>query len=325
VNTATKVSAYALALAIVFGGAWAAGAAAGPLGTGDVSSSAAHGAGHEETPTAQPAESTLPGLASADNGYQIVPDQVAVPLGAAEPFRFRILGPGNAPVTAFDVEHEKRLHLVVVRRDGSQYQHIHPEMAADGTWSVPLTLAMAGSYRVFADFKPSGGIKATLGTDIQVAGQYEPVQFPGPVRTATVDGYEISLAGELTAGKSATVVATVKRDGRPVDTLQPYLGAYGHLVALRGSDLGYLHVHPLGEPGDGKTAPGPEIRFAVEVPTEGRYRLFVDFQHEGKVRTADFTLDTSGVPAPSASPTPAPPPSQAPDAGHDDDDHGHGN
>jgi hypothetical protein len=322
VNTATKVSAYVLALAIVFGGAWAAGAAAGPLDTDEMASDPAHGAGHVETPTAQPADSPLPGLAAAGNGYRFDLSQTAVTTGATEPFRFRILGPGNTPITAFDVEHEKRLHLVLVRRDGSQYQQVHPEMAADGTWAVPLTLTAAGSYRVFADFKPSGGTKTTLGADVQVAGQYEPVQYASPVRTATVDGYEVSLTGDLAAGKSATVVATVKRDGQPVTTLQPYLGAYGHLVALRASDLGYLHVHPLGEPGDGKTTPGPEIRFAVEVPTEGRYRLFLDFQHEGKVRTAEFTLDTSGAPAPSTPTASVPPPSQAPDDGHNDD---HGN
>ena len=37
---------------------------------------------------------------------------------------------------------------------------------------------------------------------------------------------------------------TVTKDGQPVTDLQPYLGAYGHLVALRAGDLAYLHVHP---------------------------------------------------------------------------------
>jgi hypothetical protein len=106
-----------------------------------------------------------------------------------------------------------------------------------------------------------------------------------------VDGYQVTLDGDLTAGKSSNVVATVTRNGQPVTDLQPYLGAYGHLVALRATDLGYLHVHPLGEPGDGTTTAGPQVRFAVEVPTTGTYRLFLDFQHEGKVRTAQFRVD----------------------------------
>jgi hypothetical protein len=71
--------------------------------------------------------------------------------------------------------------------------------------------------------------------------------------------------------------------------LQPYLDAYGHLVALRGGDLAYLRVHSDGEPGDGKTSPGADITFYAEVPRAGTFRLYLDFQHQGKVRTAELT------------------------------------
>ena len=54
-------------------------------------------------------------------------------------------------------------------------------------------------------------------------------------------------------------------------TLEPYLGAFGHLVAIRAGDLAYLHVHPEGETG---------LRFVVDVPTAGVYRLFLGYQHE---------------------------------------------
>lgn len=75
----------------------------------------------------------------------------------------------------------------------------------------------------------------------------------------------------------------ITRDGKPVSDLQNYLGAKGHLVALRSADLAYLHVHP--EQSD-------EVKFAVEVPTAGTYRLFLDFRHQNEVRTAEFTLTT---------------------------------
>jgi hypothetical protein len=77
-----------------------------------------------------------------------------------------------------------------------------------------------------------------------------------------------------------------------VTDLQPYLGAYGHLVALREGDLAYLHVHPDGHPGDGTTAPGPDVVFGAEVPSPGRYLLFLDFRHDGEVHTAPFVVDT---------------------------------
>jgi len=83
---------------------------------------------------------------------------------------------------------------------------------------------------------------------------------------------------------------SVSRNGKPVTDLQPYLDAYGHLVALRASDLAYLHIHPMGSPGDGVTAAGPEIGFHMTFPSAGDYRLFLDFQHAGAVRTAEFTV-----------------------------------
>ena len=86
---------------------------------------------------------------------------------------------------------------------------------------------------------------------------------------------------------------TVSRHGAPVTDLQPYLGAYGHLVTLREGDLAYLHVHPGGEPGDGQTKPGPDVEFGAEVPSAGRYHLYLDFRHDGVVRTAPFTLEAS--------------------------------
>ena len=44
------------------------------------------------------------------------------------------------------------MHLIVVRRDGTGFQHLHPELGADGTWRAPIALDDAGAYRVFADF-----------------------------------------------------------------------------------------------------------------------------------------------------------------------------
>ncbi|GAB2859738.1 hypothetical protein [Lentzea nigeriaca] len=279
-KTGHKVAAYGLALALVFGGAWAAGAAVGP--SGGASAPDAAGAMNHGEHKAEPAK-VPPGLSVSDNGYTLQ-------LHDNESLGFHISGPDGKPVTKFAVEHEKRLHLIVVRRDGSNFRHVHPQMTPDGMWSVPLTLTEAGSYRVFADFKPEDGPKTTLGAEVQVAGDYRP-RTHADSRTFTVDGYEVTLGGELTAGSASTVTVAIGKDGKPVTDLQNYLGAKGHLVALRAADLAYLHVHP---------EDSAEVKFAVEVPTAGRYRLFLDFQHEGKVRTAEFTLSTVGSPTPAA-------------------------
>lgn len=68
--------------------------------------------------------------------------------------------------------------------------------------------------------------------------------------------------------------------------------------------LAYLHVHPNGEPEDGTTQPGPDISFTATAPSPGAYRLFLDFQHNGTVHTAAFTIQ-SGAPAADQSQQPA--------------------
>ncbi|MGI5507228.1 hypothetical protein [Lentzea sp. CA-135723] len=268
-NTATKVTLYGVALAAIFGGTWAAGAAAGPPETPPPAHTEAHDT-HEQAPSQLP-----PGLSVSDNGYTLRLDET-------KPGTFHIEGPDGNPVTKFAVEHEKRLHLIAVRRDGSNFQHVHPQMAENGTWTVPLTFPEPGSYRVFADFRPESGPKTTLGADVQVAGDYEPRQHPNS-RTFTVDGYEVTLKGDLDANAASTVEIDIAKDGKPVTDLQDYLGAKGHLVALRADDLAYLHVHP---------EQSGQVKFAVEVPTAGKYRLFLDFKHGDTVRTAEFTLTT---------------------------------
>jgi hypothetical protein len=284
-NTAARLSAYGVALALVAGGGWAAGTAFGPFSgpaeahSGeDSGEDTAHGDGHGGTAAAvvdQPG-----GLASSQGGYTLTPTSSTLTPGATTRFTFRVTGPGGAPVTAYDVEHEKRLHFIVVRRDTAGYQHLHPELAADGTWAVPITVAGAGSYRAFADFTPSGAEPRTLGVDLFAPGLFQPVEHP-EARVADIDGYRVRLDGDLVPGRSSRLTATVTKDGREVTDLQPYLGASGHLVALRGGDLAYLHVHPA----------GPGLTFAAEVPSAGTYRLFLDFRHGDVVRTAEFTVE----------------------------------
>jgi hypothetical protein len=123
-----------------------------------------------------------------------------------------------------------------------------------------------------------------------VPGGFAPQGLPEPSATAVVDDYTVTLAGDLQPGTESELTLSVSRDGRPVTDLEPYLAAYGHVVALRDGDLAYLHVHPDGAPGDGTTQPGPDVVFHTTLPTAGSYRLFLDFKHDGVVRTAAFTV-----------------------------------
>jgi len=300
-RTPLKLGAYALGLVAVFAAAIGIGNIVGPSTTAPTAHTDTAHDGSDSAPK-------LPGgLQVAQDGYRLAPLTTTLSTGPATPFRFRILGPDAEPVTRYAISHDKDLHLIVVRRDLAGFQHVHPQRDADGTWSVPLSVTGAGQYRVFADFQPAERTEGlTLGVDVAAPGDYQPRTLPAPARTATVDGYTVTLTGDLTPGTASKLTLSVTRDGAPVRDLQPYLGAYGHLVALRDGDLAYLHVHPDGAPGDGRTPAGPQITFYAEVPTTGSYRLYLDFQHNGTVRTARFTAHAdAAVVAVGSEPAPA--------------------
>ncbi|HEX2316963.1 MAG TPA: hypothetical protein VHJ17_24670 [Thermomonospora sp.] len=229
------------------------------------------------------------GLLVSQDGYTLEPETTVLRPGSTD-LRFRILGPDGEPVTAFTEIHDKRVHLIVARRELTGFWHLHPEHLGNGLWSARVDLPEAGAYRIFTDVSPAAlGRTLTLGADLAVAGNYEPQPVPAPGTVTTVDGYEVTLTGEPSHHEGRHLTFTVRKDGRPVTDLQPYLAAYGHLVVLRAGDLAYVHVHPAGEPGDGVTAPGPDVAFHVALPGPGTYRLFLDFRHGDVVRTAAFT------------------------------------
>ena len=289
-NVLARVAGFGALLAVVFGLAWVVGTRVGPVGEPVAAHSEEHEAGHDHASATAERDEVPGGLMVSDAGYSLdLADSELAP-GSERRLAFTVTGPDGRPVTAYDEEHGKRLHLIVVRRDFSGFQHVHPTLDDRGTWTVPVDLA-PGAWRVFADFKPTGGDAVTLGSDLVVPGATSPSVEAPVTRTATVDGYTVTLRGDLVAGEHSMLTLSVAHAGRPVTDLQPYLEAYGHLVALREGDLAYLHVHPGGEPGDGKTTPGPDIEFGAEVPSAGGYNLYLDFKHDGVVRTAQFALD----------------------------------
>ncbi|MGW7211446.1 hypothetical protein [Streptomyces collinus] len=295
-NTATKVTTFAASFAVVVGAAYALGTVIGPVaamvdpaGHPTRKPSEGHADGHQASAHEAPPAG---GLQSSDGGYTLELKTPHLEADRRAELRFAIRDKEGRPVTAYRTEHGKQLHLIVASRDLSSYQHLHPTRAADGTWSAPITLPDAGDYRAFADFTPAaeGSKNLTLGADLAASGTYQPKALPAPSRTAEVDDYTVTLDGRLRPGSAQELTLTVSKQARPVTDLQPYLGAYGHLVALRSGDLAYLHVHPHGTPGDGTTRPGPDISFTATAPSVGAYRLFLDFQHKDTVRTVAFTV-----------------------------------
>jgi hypothetical protein len=226
------------------------------------------------------------GLAISLAGYTMEVGSKTLEASREEMFEFRILDRTGHVVRDFDEQHGERMHLMVVRRDLVHYQHLHPSLAPDGTWSVALALPEPGVYRTFANFSV-GGEALTLGADLAVPGTFEVARLPDPTDVAHTDDYEVILeAGAPTAGTESSLAFHITSGGREVGQLDPYLGALGHLVALREGDLAFLHIHPTG-------GIGARLTFHAAFPSMGRYRLFLQFTHEGRVRTAGLTLEVT--------------------------------
>jgi hypothetical protein len=257
-NVAARIAAFAIALAGVGGAAALAGAAIDPGRPGGSDQSAK---GHGMAMQAHASD------------LRLVVDTPGFERGVSAPMRFRIVDAADETVRDFDAKHTKRMHLIVVRRDLTAFQHLHPRLAADGTWTTDLRLPDAGSYTAFADFS-HGGESQTLASDVRVNGDAVLRPLPPPSDVATADGFVVRRDG---------LNFRITRAGRPVMP-DPYLGARGHLVALREGYLEYLHVHPHAN----------SVSFEADFPTPGRYRLFLQFALDGNVHTVAFTHEVTG-------------------------------
>jgi hypothetical protein len=222
------------------------------------------------------------------------------------PYTFSIVDDQGTVVKDFVTTHEKLLHLIVVRHDLQQFQHLHPDFnAATGEFTLAnLTFPTAGPYRLFADFKPataqlgsdSQPLGVMLSEDVQVGNMstYKAQPIVEGSLTSSVQGYQIRLAPSPTpvaASIPNTLSFTVTRGNRPVTDLEPYLGALGHVVVLREGDLEYIHTHPTH---DQTTTQTGTVDFLVTFPSAAKYKIFSQMQHRGQVITTSFVITAQG-------------------------------
>ena len=271
-NAGAKLGAYGLALIALLGAGAAVGRAAGPIDVGDTPTHDTHDTTTTIEEPSMTSELPAGGLLVSQDGYTLEPDTRTLTPGA--PFTFTITDADGTPLEAYRDLHDRELHFIVASRDLRHYAHLHPTRDDDGRWTAEVPDLPGGAYRAFADFHPAGAGQYTLGIDLTAPGEATPTEPLRPETTEKVEGFEVTLDRDGT-GANSEVTITVRRDGQVVTT-EPYLGAAGHLVALRDGDLAYLHVHPLDD------EPAGPVRFAVEVPSAGLYALFFDFKVDGQ-------------------------------------------
>lgn len=208
------------------------------------------------------------------------------------------------PVQEFKITHEKLLHLVVVRNDLEQFQHLHPEFdAASSRFTVPITFAANGTYALFADFTPANGEATVLRKDIVIGAPTTAITLEVDDGERRAGAYTVtpSIVSPIPAGVETTLVFTVSKGAAPVTDLQNYLDVKGHAVILKEGSLEYFHTHPSEHGaghGDTTEAPGPgEVHFAATLPTPGRYKVFAQFRPEGNLITVANVYEVVAPPS----------------------------
>lgn len=211
--------------------------------------------------------------------------------GAKTILSVQILDEKGKPVTAFDVEHEKLMHLIVVSEDLSSFEHIHPTYQKDGRFDIAFTFPVAGGYRLYADYKPKGSEATSKSSQVTLAGTAPAPQpiVPDTNLTRIVQGISVSLTHDsLVAGKPVRLTFRLQEasTNKPITDLQPYLGAVGHVVIISRDGEQYVHVHPLDE-----QSKGPDAIFQTTFPQSGVYKMWGQFQRGGQLFVVPFVVN----------------------------------
>ena len=233
-------------------------------------------AGHSHSHTHGPASVVPPGYAFGN--YQLVTDSVTGGDGNPRTLTFHLEMKDGMRVTDFQMAHAALLHTIVIRPDLSEFQHIHPDIAADGSWQVRLD--EPGAWHLVFDSTPAGEsapVVVSANADDEVA--VPTVPLPAADDDVVVNGLRI-----VRDGVNFTVT---NEDGTPADGLEPYLGQPAHLVAIRQGDLAYAHLHPTMDMAGGFMF-GPTTGSGL--PQPGTYRMFLQFGYRGDVVTVPFTV-----------------------------------
>lgn len=213
--------------------------------------------------------------------------------------RFFVRDPHTgAVVRRFEPVHERLFHLFIVSRDLEYFAHIHPTLHPNGALDVDFEVPRAGSYQLIADFMPSGGAPQLIQRSFVTAGYTGRVAEVPRLAADTADkierGTRVKLTlPELAAGREGLITFDVSdaATGRPVDDLEPYLGATGHLL-LASDDLEIAaHSHPVAQV---STSGGPTIVFQVLFPRVATYKMWMQFQRRGEVITVPFSVPVGG-------------------------------
>ena len=205
----------------------------------------------------------------------------------------------KAIVKDFDIAHTKIFHLILASKDLSWFAHEHPVPQADGSFTISQVFPSGGEYKIYADVAPKGAGSQILGTSLKVSGPTpKPITLTLSERTNTVNGVTATLktATPLPIGKSTalTFALTDSITGKMITDLEPYLGAFGHLMIIHQNGQTVVHSHPAEDEAGRTDAKKGIVAFNARFPKAGLYKAWGQFQRNSQVVTIPFVLKIGG-------------------------------
>lgn len=196
------------------------------------------------------------------------------------------------PPAQLNIVHEKPAHIFIVNQDLSDFQHVHPEAMRPGLMRIPVQFNAPGPYRLFLQFTTPQHGEVTLNKPFQlgngITSAAKPM-FPDDHLPKMVEGYQFRVSGLPTRQQPMSMFhVEVLKNGMPVGNIQPYLGAGAHGVIISQDGQSFIHTHPMAEPRNGFYQ--SPIMFHTNIPQPGLYKMWVQTQIDGRVRTVDWTF-----------------------------------
>lgn len=198
-------------------------------------------------------------------------------------------------ISSFDTFQEKQMHLIMVSDDLQYFNHLHPTYKGNGRFEVQANFPQPGGYTLFSDYKPAGKAEQVSVLKAQVPGNSPSASTRTDITTTkTFGSTKANLKFSqptLKAGKEIHLIFNLQdaSNNQRLKDLQPYLGEKGHLVILKKSspltEADYIHSHAM------KNTPEGEIHFITSFPQPGNYKLWGQFNRNGKIVTADFWVN----------------------------------
>lgn len=217
--------------------------------------------------------------------------------GQSYPLKMRVVETKTGKIqTAFDTAHERDFHLLLASKDLNWFLHEHPQMQADGTWTIPMTFPAGGEYWVYGDVAPSGKGSRILIGKVSVQGpkqSWSPKLVPS--RSASDGGLKGLFApvGPIEVGRSATLQVKLfdEKTGMPAGDTVPWLGAAGHLMIFHQDGRTVVHSHPSESEENAALVKKGIVRFTGRFPKPGLYKAYAQFDWRGQVRTLGFVIE----------------------------------